>query len=29
VMSLLAVLFWICVWRLQREGNNPFMYLNF
>ena len=22
-------LFWLCVWRLQMEGHNPFMYLNF
>lgn len=28
-MLVLAVLFWICVWRLQREGQNPFMYQNF
>lgn len=26
---LLAALFWLCVWRIQVEGNNPFMYLNF
>ncbi|MDE6168413.1 MAG: hypothetical protein K2G28_08150, partial [Acetatifactor sp.] len=26
---LLVVLFWICVWRLQVEGQNPFMYTNF
>lgn len=26
---LLALLFWLCVWRIQVEGNNPFMYLNF
>lgn len=26
---LLTVLFWICVWRLQVEGQNPFMYSNF
>ncbi len=25
----LAVLFWICVWRIMAEGNNPFMYTNF
>lgn len=28
-MLLLAALFWLCVWRLQVEGKNPFMYLNF
>lgn len=26
---LLAVLFWFCVWRLQVEGQNPFMYFTF
>lgn len=26
---ILAALFWLCVWRLQIEGHNPFMYLNF
>ncbi len=26
---ILAVLFWLCVWRLQVEGNNPFMYNKF
>lgn len=26
---LLAVLFWTCVWRLQAEGQNPFMYSGF
>ena len=26
---LLAALFWLCVWRLQVEGQNPFMYLQF
>ena len=26
---LLAALFWLCVWRLQVEGQNPFMYLKF
>lgn len=26
---ILAALFWLCVWRLQTEGQNPFMYLNF
>ena len=25
----LAVLFWICVWRIHVDGNNPFMYFNF
>ena len=29
LMALLAALFWVCVWRLQMEGQNPFMYLNF
>lgn len=28
-MLLLAALFWLCVWRLQVEGQNPFMYLRF
>lgn len=28
-MLLLAVLFWLCIWRIQAEGNNPFMYLRF
>lgn len=26
---LLTALFWFCVWRLQVEGQNPFMYSNF
>lgn len=26
---LLAALFWFCVWRLQAEGQNPFMYSGF
>lgn len=26
---LLAVLFWFCVWQLQRQGQNPFLYLRF
>lgn len=26
---LLAGLFWMCVWRLEVEGQNPFMYLDF
>ncbi len=26
---VMAVLFWICVWRLQAAGQNPFMYLRF
>lgn len=26
---ILAVLFWICVWRIMVEGNNPFMYFKF
>ncbi len=25
----LAALFWLCVWRITVEGNNPFLYLNF
>jgi len=25
----LAVLFWVCVSRIEAQGNNPFMYLNF
>ena len=25
----LAVLFWVCVWRLMVEGNNPFMYFSY
>lgn len=29
VMILLAALFWLCIWRLEVEGQNPFMYLNF
>lgn len=29
MMALLAALFWVCVWRLQVEGQNPFMYLHF
>lgn len=29
VTLLLAVLFWICVWRLEVEGQNPFKYLDF
>lgn len=28
-MLVLIILFWICVWRLQVEGQNPFMYLKF
>lgn len=28
-MLLLIILFWLCVWRLQTEGQNPFMYLSF
>jgi len=28
-MLLLIALFWLCVWRIQTEGQNPFMYLNF
>lgn len=26
---VLAALFWICVWRIMEEGNNPFMYFKF
>ncbi len=26
---ILATVFWICVWRLMVEGNNPFMYFRF
>lgn len=26
---ILAVLFWLCVWRLQIDGQNPFMYRSF
>lgn len=29
VMTLLALLFWLCIWRLELEGQNPFMYQNF
>ena len=28
-MLILAVLFWLCIWRIMAEGNNPFMYLRF
>ncbi|MCM1540237.1 MAG: MBOAT family protein [Blautia sp.] len=28
-MILLIALFWFCIWRLQIEGQNPFMYRNF
>ncbi|MCM1327608.1 MAG: hypothetical protein NC094_10560 [Bacteroidales bacterium] len=28
-MVILAALFWVCVWRIDIEGNNPFMYLGF
>ncbi len=28
-MLVLAVLFWVCVWRLGVEGQNPFMYSSF
>lgn len=28
-MIVLAALFWLCVWRLGVEGQNPFMYSNF
>lgn len=26
---ILVVIFWVCIWRLQVEGNNPFMYFRF
>ena len=26
---VLAFLFWFCVWKVQSEGQNPFMYLQF
>lgn len=26
---ILALLFWVCVWRMAVEGNNPFMYRHF
>lgn len=26
---VLAVLFWVCVWRIMVEGNNPFLYFKF
>ncbi len=26
---VLAALFWFCVWKLQSEGQNPFMYLDY
>ena len=28
-MLVLAALFWVCVWRLTLEGDNPFMYFRF
>ena len=28
-MLVLAALFWVCVWRIAVEGENPFMYFNF
>lgn len=28
-MIVLAALFWLCVWRLSVEGQNPFMYVDF
>ena len=28
-MLILAALFWICIWRMQAEELNPFMYLGF
>lgn len=27
--AALAVLFWVCVWRIMVEGNNPFLYFKF
>lgn len=27
--GILAALFWICVWRIMVEGNNPFLYFKF
>lgn len=29
VNVILAALFWICVWRIMVEGNNPFLYFKF
>lgn len=29
VLLALGVLFWICIWRITVEGNNPFMYFRF
>lgn len=29
VNAVLAALFWVCVWRIMVEGNNPFMYSEF
>ena len=26
---ILAILFWLCVWRLQKTGQNPFLYRDF
>lgn len=26
---ILVVLFWLCIWRIQVEGQNPFMYFNY
>lgn len=26
---MLAALFWVCVWRIMQEGNNPFLYFRF
>lgn len=28
-MLVLAILFWLCIWHIMNEGNNPFMYLRF
>lgn len=29
VNVILAALFWLCVWRIMEEGNNPFLYFRF
>lgn len=26
---ILAGLFWLCIWKLMRQGSNPFLYVNF
>lgn len=28
-MLILAILFWLCIWHIVKEGNNPFMYSRF